>query len=80
MPMANGRKVSRMKPKHEYIVKMGNDADFDGNIPIASAKELVRCEDCRYWSMEETFCWFHDMLTGSKFYCAKAEKEGEQYV
>lgn len=69
-----------VKPRHEYIVKMGNDVDFDGNIPIASVKELVRCENCRYWNREETNCWFHDgMLTGSKFYCAKAEKkDGEQ--
>lgn len=21
------------KPNHEYIVRMGNDVDFDGNIP-----------------------------------------------
>ena len=65
-----------MEPRREYIVKMGNDADFDGNIPIESAKELVRCKNCRYWNMEETTCWYHNMLTGSKFYCERAEKNG----
>ena len=80
--MTNGKNegmVSMAKPKHEYIVKMGNDVVVDWIIPTSSTNKLVRCDDCRYWNAEKTYCWFHNVLTRSKFYCAKAEKkEGEQ--
>lgn len=79
--MANGkneRAVSMAKSKYEYIVKMGNDVVVDWIIPTSSTNELVRCDDCRYWNAEKTYCLFHNRLTRSKFFCAKAEKkEGE---
>ena len=68
-----------MEAGHEYVVRLGDRTDPDGSIPFASAKELVRCKNCRYWNNEETTCWYHNMLTGSKFYCERAEKKaGEQ--
>lgn len=72
-----------VKPRHEYIVKMGNDVDFDGNIPIASVKELVRCENCTNGrragkGVECIYCSVWDYMMPEDGYCHMARKEEEE--
>lgn len=67
------------KPNHEYIVRMGNDVDFDWNIPIASVKELVRCKDCVLRDMMKYCFVVKQWVQDDDFFCAVGErKECEQ--
>lgn len=72
----------KMEAGHEYIVRLGKRIDPDGSIPFASAKELVRCKDCKYCEYpdaEKEWCKKGHIYRGATWYCADGErKDGDQ--
>lgn len=71
------------QPKREFIVMLDlENADIEGNIPIANTEPIVRCRDCRHFKPGEEqppvdWCgYFNDEVTPLGF-CAWGERVSE---
>ena len=69
----------------ELIIKIGDEPDATGGYPLAeSARELVRCKDCReiYYASNRApserawVCGLHGIDVKPEWYCADGERMG----